>query len=147
MAADKPLFLVTIPSHLVHVAAARNFLKAICKTHALDEDTIEGVALAVHEAITNVIRHGHRHDHDKTITLTCSFSTEQLEIHILDEGPPFDITAVPDLDPAELRVGGRGVFLMRTLFDELGCQPRPEAGNDLRLVKRCALKLPSPTVG
>jgi len=147
MAADKPLFLVTIPSHLVHVAAARNFLKAICKTHGLDDDAIEGVALAVHEALTNVIRHGHRHDHDKTLTLTCAFAPEQLEIHILDEGAPFNICEVPELDPAELRVGGRGVFLMRTLFDELSCQPRPEGGNDLRLVKRCALRMPPPTVG
>ena len=45
--------------------------------------------------------------------------------------------AVPHLDPAELRVGGRGVYIMRTIMDELTCQPRGERGNVLRMVKRC----------
>ena len=57
---------------------------------------------------------------------------------MLDEGAPFDLPAVPEMDPAELRIGGRGVFLMRTLMDELTCQPRGERGNVLRMVKFCA---------
>ena len=44
---------------------------------------------------------------------------------------------MPHLDPAEVRIGGRGVFLMRKLMDELSCQPRGERGNTLRMVKRC----------
>ena len=39
------------------------------------------------------------------------------------------------LDPSELRIGGRGVFLMRSIMDELTCQPRGEKGNALRMVK------------
>jgi anti-sigma regulatory factor (Ser/Thr protein kinase) len=60
-----------------------------------------------------------------------------VEIHVLDEGEPFDLQAVPQLDPAELRLGGRGVFLMRALMDEISCQPRGQRGNILRMVKRC----------
>jgi anti-sigma regulatory factor (Ser/Thr protein kinase) len=41
-----------------------------------------------------------------------------------------------------LRIGGRGVFLMRALMDELSCQPRGEGGNTLRMFKRCTR--PSP---
>jgi len=57
---------------------------------------------------------------------------------LLDQGAPFDLDAVPKLDPRELRIGGRGVFLMRALMDELSCQPRGERGNTLRMVKRCS---------
>jgi anti-sigma regulatory factor (Ser/Thr protein kinase) len=57
-------------------------------------------------------------------------------LHLLDEGEPFDIDAMPTLDPAELRIGGRGLFLMRTLLDELTCQRREQRGNVLRMVKR-----------
>ena len=62
---------------------------------------------------------------------------DALEIRLHDQGEPFDLDAVPHMDPAELRVGGRGVFLMRSLMDELSCRPRtPERGNVLCMVKR-----------
>ena len=67
---------------------------------------------------------------------------EGVEIRLLDEGAPFDLSAVPVLNPAELRIGGRGVFLMRALMDELSCQPRGEQGNTLRMVKHCNLTPP-----
>jgi anti-sigma regulatory factor (Ser/Thr protein kinase) len=50
---------------------------------------------------------------------------------------------VPHLDPGEVRVGGRGIFLMRQLMDELSSQPRSQGGNILRMVKRCPRKLVS----
>jgi anti-sigma regulatory factor (Ser/Thr protein kinase) len=42
---------------------------------------------------------------------------------------------VPHMHPGELRVGGRGVYLMRVLMDEMHCQPTGTQGNRLRLVK------------
>jgi serine/threonine-protein kinase RsbW len=59
-----------------------------------------------------------------------------VEILLYDQGNPFDISAVPHLDPAQLRLGGRGVFLMRALMDELECRPRDGKGNILRMIKR-----------
>ena len=53
----------------------------------------------------------------------------------MDEGDPFDLNAVPLLDPTELRLGGRGVYLMRTLMDEVTCTRRSPRGNILCLVK------------
>ena len=38
---------------------------------------------------------------------------------------------------------GRGVFLMRALVDQLHCEPRPDGGNHLRLVKFCTPRPPS----
>jgi len=64
-------------------------------------------------------------------------------VRIIDEGPPFDLNTVPHLDPGEVRVGGRGIFLMRQLMDELSSQPRSQGGNILRMVKRCPRKLVS----
>jgi anti-sigma regulatory factor (Ser/Thr protein kinase) len=44
------------------------------------------------------------------------------------------------MNPGELRIGGRGVFLMRALMDEVSCEPciPGQRGNTLRLVKRRA---------
>lgn len=125
-----------LPSDLDHVAQARDFVLHFCRHSGFDRDTSEGLALAVHEAITNVIRHAHRQIPQASLEVQCYRNNDRIEIHILDEGEPFDVTAVPELDPAEVRVGGRGVYLMRALTDELTCTPRGVRGNVLRLVKR-----------
>ena len=93
------------------------------------------IVLATDEATNNIMRHAHRGRPEAPIQIQCYFCSDGLEIHLLDEGEPFDINAVPHLDPSELRIGGRGVFLMRALMDELTCQPREDNGNRLRMVK------------
>ena len=90
----------------------------------------------VFEAASNAIRHAHHGDPKLLIHIQCALLGDAIEVSLLDQGAPFDVEAVPHLDPTEFRIGGRGVFLMRALLDELGCQPRSCGGNALRMVKR-----------
>lgn len=130
------------------VSCARCFIVEICRAHAIDDGIIDAIALACHEALTNVVRHAHGHDLDKQVHVSCLPFSDRIEIQIEDEGPPFDLTKVPELDPAELRVGGRGVFLMRTIFDEVAVVPRSGGhGNLLRLVKHCSTRPLEPSTG
>lgn len=133
--ADCP-FVLTVPSDLRMLGAVRAFVEAVCQTAALDRSTIHAVVLATGEAVSNVIRHAHRGRPEAQLKICCRIDSQHLEILVLDEGEPFDLENVPRLDPGELRVGGRGVFLMRALMDELSCQCRQERGNILRMVKR-----------
>jgi serine/threonine-protein kinase RsbW len=71
------------------------------------------------------------------LQIACHLSRDAIEVRIHDEGEPFDLDNVPHLNPGELRIGGRGVYLMRTLMDELSCERRGDRGNTLRMVKRC----------
>jgi serine/threonine-protein kinase RsbW len=82
------------------------------------------------------MRHAHRGQPDTLLQIQCFIRPDEVEIRLHDEGAPFDLSAVPNFDPAELRVGGRGVFLMRRLMDELTITPRGEHGNTLSMVKR-----------
>jgi serine/threonine-protein kinase RsbW len=131
-----PLTL-TIPSDLRLLAIARAFVDAACKAAGLDEPTTAAIVLATHEAAGNVIRHAHQDLPHAQLQIQCWLQPDLVEVHILDEGEPFNLESIPDLDPSELRIGGRGVYLMRALMDELSCQPRGERGNTLRMVKRC----------
>jgi serine/threonine-protein kinase RsbW len=133
----EPPWCLTIPSDLRLLALARSFVEGVCRVAGLDDKATNAIVMATDEATNNVIRHAHRDRPESPLQIQCFFSTEGIEVHLLDEGAPFDLAAVPHLDPAELRVGGRGVFLMRALMDELSCQPRGERGNTLRMVKRC----------
>jgi serine/threonine-protein kinase RsbW len=136
--AQKPPWTLTLPSDLRLLPLARAFVEAICQVAGFDDKATNAIVLATDEATNNVIRHAHRGQPDAPLQIQCFFRPDGLEILLIDQGAPFDLAAVPHLDPSEERIGGRGVFLMRALMDELSCQPRGERGNMLRMVKRCA---------
>src|SRR5262245_5595882 len=136
MASERAPWTLTIPSDLHLLALARAFIEAVCQGAGLDEVTTNAIVLATDEATNNVMRHAHQGNPNAPIQIQCFVRADHVEIRVLDEGRPFDLSAVPHLDPAELRIGGRGVFLMRKIMDELTCQPRGERGNTLRMVKR-----------
>jgi len=137
MAAKPAPWNLTIASDLRLLALVRSFLEGVCLVAGCDEKTTDAVVMATDEAVNNVMRHAHCGRPEAAIQIQCFLHPDSIEVRLLDEGAPFDLAAVPHLNPAELRVGGRGVFLMRALMDELSCQPRGEQGNTLRMVKRC----------
>jgi serine/threonine-protein kinase RsbW len=136
MATSLPLTL-TVPSELRMLTVTRAFIEAVCQANNLDKATTHAIVLATSEAVSNVIRHAHHDRPEALLQVQCFLAPETIEIRLLDEGDPFDLASVPHLDPSEIRVGGRGVFLMRALMDEISSQPRGERGNTLRMVKRC----------
>jgi serine/threonine-protein kinase RsbW len=129
-------FTLTLPSDLRYVAIARSFVESVCEAANLDAGVISAVVLATNEAANNVVRHAHRDQPDAAWQLSLCLDDASIEIMVLDEGDRFDLNAVPRLDPTELRVGGRGIFLIRSIMDEVVCLPRDGRGNTLRMVKR-----------
>jgi serine/threonine-protein kinase RsbW len=127
---------LTIPSDLRMLAMARSFVESACRASGFDADVTHAIVLAADEAVNNIIRHAHQDRPDAVVRIECLLLADGMEIRLIDQGAPFDIDAVPYMDPGELRVGGRGVFLMRSLMDELSCERRGEGGNTLRMVKR-----------
>ena len=141
MAASAP-WTLTLASDLRLLPLARAFVEAVCQVAGFDPQATHAIVLATDEATNNVMRHAHQGNPHAQLQIQCSFNPDGIEIRIHDEGAPFDLSAVPHLDPAELRIGGRGVFLMRRLMDELTCEPRGERGNTLCMVKRCGCPAP-----
>jgi serine/threonine-protein kinase RsbW len=76
---------------------------------------IFAVRLASTEALVNAIRHGNRRDPSKDVRVNYLVSPTEVLVEVQDEGPGFDLQAVPDpLTEKSLdRPGGRGLFLMR----------------------------------
>jgi serine/threonine-protein kinase RsbW len=144
MALEPTPWTLTIPSDLRLLSLARAFVEGVCLVAGLDESLTHQIVMAADEATNNAMRHAHQGNPDAPVQIQCFLGPDSIEIRLHDEGEPFDVQAVPHLDPAELRVGGRGVFLMRTLMDELTCEPRPARGNTLRMVKRCRTALEKP---
>jgi serine/threonine-protein kinase RsbW len=136
-----PPFALSIPSELRLLPLARRFVESVCQAGGLDQAATNAIVLAVNEATGNVIRHAHRDQPTTPLHIECRLLADGIEVSIIDQGPAFDLNAVPHLDPGEVRVGGRGVFLMRQLMDELSTQPGSQGGNILRMIKRCPRKV------
>jgi serine/threonine-protein kinase RsbW len=134
----RPTFSIALPSELRMLSVARTFVEAVCQACHLDRSTLHALVLVTGEAITNIVRHAHRDRPRAQMEIRLELAMDRAVLTFIDQGEPFDIGAVPHLDPSELRIGGRGVYLMRTLMDEVTCAPRGQGqpGNTLRLVKR-----------
>lgn len=114
--------------HLVFAARAEaietaleEMMQVVEQHEGLCGDPAE-IRLAMREALNNALRHGNRMDPNKRIHLSYSCDPQQgLKVMVRDEGVGFDPDAVPDpTEPENLdRTGGRGVFLMRNLMDEV----------------------------
>ncbi len=79
----------------------------------------DAITLAVGEAVGNVIKHAYNGRTDQTFQLCCRTRNGFLEVEVRDHGGPFDPEAAPDLEPDELRPGGRGIYLIKTIMDEI----------------------------
>ncbi len=121
------------------LSVARSFVEAVCQACRLDRSISHALIIVTGEAFSNVVRHAHGNQPGRQIEIQLQIQSDEVALTFVDQGPPFDLEAVPRLPPGELRIGGRGVYLMRTLMDELSCGPCPsgERGNVLRMVKHC----------
>ena len=136
---DGPSFSLALPSELRMLSVARSFVDAVCQAYRLDRTTTHALVIVTGEAVTNIVRHAHQNRPGSQMEMHLQILADSVVITFRDEGAPFDLESVPELPPGELRIGGRGIYLMRTLMDELTCAPRGagQPGNVLRMVKRC----------
>lgn len=79
------------------------------------------IVLAVSEAVTNAIRHGNHEDPESFVVIVFESHENEIVITVQDEGPGFDPDILPDPTRGEklFTPSGRGVFLLRSLADEI----------------------------
>jgi serine/threonine-protein kinase RsbW len=129
----------TIPSTTEHLKEVREFVsRAAAEVGFLEED-VNNIVLAVDEACTNVIRHAYHYAPDKEITIEVLPQRTMLVVRVLDEGQPFDPSAIrsPDLEEhlRQYRKGGLGMHMMKTFMDKVEYQFNPGKKNEVRLTK------------
>jgi serine/threonine-protein kinase RsbW len=112
--------------------------------------TAEEVALAVDEAVTNVIRHSYHGERGREIRLDYHITVEYLKIRILHGGDQVDLSRLQPPDPqryiAERRRGGLGLVLMTRLMDKVEFDQRREGEHECSMWKYRG-KAPAPRGG
>ena len=103
------------------------------------ESDVSKIMLAVDEALANVIRHGYGGPCDKPIDI-CIESVDHpqpaLRIAVRDFGRQIDPDAIAGRDLDDVRPGGLGVHIMRTVMDHVQYTCAPGGGMQLEMLKR-----------
>lgn len=99
----------------------------------LEIDT-ETFTLVLSEAVTNAILHGNKSNPAKKVSAEASVQKGSVILKVSDEGEGFDHKNVPDPTKEEnlLRLGGRGIYIIRVFMDEVQFN---EPGNAITMTK------------
>ncbi len=110
---------ITISSHPRWLRLVRQAVLEYAREAGFDSRQCNAITLAVGEAVGNVIKHAYKGQPDKTCQLSCRIRDDYFEVEIRDRGGPFNPDQAPELPPDELRTGGRGLYLIKTIMDEI----------------------------
>lgn len=119
-----------IPSELSNLPVVEAMIDRVCQTSGVDEDMYGNVLIAVTEAVNNAIVHGNALSREKEVKLDFFETDSGFGFTISDEGKGFDHLHLPDpTAPENLeKEHGRGIFLMRSLADDVSFN---ESGNEV----------------
>lgn len=135
----KAKYCLKIPSQTDNLELIREFVSRIATKAGLDSDDVNKIELAVDEACANVIKHAYKKDEKHPIDIAIEIDYNKFTVIVTDKGKGFDIKKIktPDMREylAEMRVGGLGIFLMRSLMDEVDFDVKPGGKNQVKMVK------------
>lgn len=135
-----PHVRIEMHSDPLYLSGAREMISAVARRMGFDELTCSQIALAVDEALANVICHGYERRPDGTIwislwPLVFGPPKPSLKIVIEDEAKQVDVNCIKGRDLDDVRPGGLGVHIIHEIMDEVRYEPREHCGMRLTLVK------------
>lgn len=107
----------------------------------LPERIVFAMNLALEEILVNIINYGYEDGgvHEVGVSIEID-AAGALVIEVADDARPFDPTSMPDVDLEQSledrNIGGLGIHLVRTMFDDFEYHRREPLGNRLVLKKR-----------
>jgi serine/threonine-protein kinase RsbW len=112
---------IEIPSLSENIRMIESFIDNAREKFHFTDDIYGNIMIAITEAVNNAIKHGNQSDSSKNVSLSLSLNETQIMFRVEDEGIGFDYENLPDpTSPENIeKPGGRGIFLMKHLSDEV----------------------------
>ena len=129
-----------VKSRTENLSEIRDFVSGNAHAAGIPEATVENIMLAVDEACTNIIKHAYKLSPEGEIIIKINYDKEKFTVTIIDYGKSFepDRVPLPDLQKyyREHRVGGLGMYLMKSLMDNVEYITVPGEYNQVLLSKK-----------
>lgn len=112
---------LTIPSDFGAINRVETLIDSVCTKLEVNEDYYGNVLIAVTEAVNNAILHGNKQNASLNVDVFVGDKETDFCFSVLDKGEGFDFNNLPDpTAPENLeKEDGRGIFLMRSLAEEV----------------------------
>jgi anti-sigma regulatory factor (Ser/Thr protein kinase) len=124
-----------LPSDPRYLPVVRGAIAPLAAAIGWDESECRAIALALDEALANVIRHAYHNCAAGLIELECQESADGLEITMLDQGDAPDRSRICAREVGCDRPGGLGTHIIKDVMDRVSYEIRPE-GNRFVATKR-----------
>ena len=129
-----------VKSRTENLSEIRDFVSVKALDAGIPEAIVENIILAVDEACTNIIKHAYKLSPEGEINIKVDYDEDRFTVSIIDYGKSFDPNRVPlpDLQKyyREHRVGGLGMYLMKSLMDDVTYTSIPGKYNQVLLSKK-----------
>jgi serine/threonine-protein kinase RsbW len=112
---------IQVPSMVENIRMIESFIDNAKDRFHLDDDIYGNIMIAVTEAVNNAIKHGNSNNKSKNVHLSLYLQDSMIKFIVKDEGEGFNFQDLPDPTAPEnlKKPGGRGIFLMKHLSDEV----------------------------
>ncbi len=112
---------IEVPALTENIRMIESFIDNAKDKFQLNDDIYGNIMIAVTEAVNNAIKHGSGNDTSKSVALSLTLDDSMIKFRIEDQGDGFNYENLPDpTSPENIeKPGGRGIFLMRHLSDEV----------------------------
>lgn len=110
-----------VPSDLNQLPVATKKLFDFFSELELGDSDRFDIRLCFEEMLINAMKHGNGFKADVPVDIQAAYNSDEIFISITDKGPGFEVTQVRNPTECENieRNGGRGVFLVQHLMDDL----------------------------
>src|ERR687892_1094380 len=122
----EPTRELVLPNETSRLSELRAFVASFLADVRAPVDVSAEIILATSEAAANAVRHGRRTDGRSEIRLRLVLEGEKVSVTVVDDGPGFTAPARDHALPDRFASGGRGLFLMHELMDEVTITPSAE---------------------
>ncbi|OJV61689.1 MAG: hypothetical protein BGO41_05560 [Clostridiales bacterium 38-18] len=123
---------ISLPSKPEYVSIARLTASFVANQMGFDIESIEDIKLAVGEACNNAILHSGT---DNTYNLEFVKELDNLIIEVVDFGNGFNIEKYRKPDAEELQENGLGLFIIKSLMDEVQIESNEGTGTKIKMSK------------
>ena len=112
---------IQVPSIMENIRMIESFIDNAKEKFDLNDDIYGNIMIAVTEAVNNAIKHGNSGNRSKNVYISLFLDESLIKFVVKDEGTGFNYESLPDpTAPENLeKPGGRGIFLMKHLSDEV----------------------------
>lgn len=130
---NNDVITIKLPSKAEYVSIARLAASVISNTVGFDIEDIDDIKVAVGEACNNAVLHGK--NEEEVYEIAFKLSDEKIHIEVKDNGIGFDEEKYEEPDLDNLKGNGLGIYIMKSLMDEVDIIANDKDGTTLKLVK------------